>query len=176
MTLPTRCLLACLLLGSVLPVAQARQAQEARQAQSTAALATPPPAAAPALTPEQQAALAKQDAEMQAAANQVHALVDGDRAGELWDGASGVMKRVIGREEFIRQLRLDRERLGAMQSRGTAVVSRTRFAAGAQVPEGLYVSVATPTRFANAAQPVRELVSFRLDQDRVWRVSGYSVR
>ena len=49
-------------------------------------------------------------------------------------------------------------------------------AAGAQVPEGLYINVSLPTRFSNSAQPVRELVSFRLDEDQVWRVSGYSIR
>jgi uncharacterized protein DUF4019 len=32
------------------------------------------------------------------------------------------------------------------------------------------------TKFANAPQPVRELVSFHLDNDKTWRVSGYSLR
>jgi hypothetical protein len=44
------------------------------------------------------------------------------------------------------------------------------------VPEGLYINVSFPTRFANSAQPVRELVSFRFDEDRIWRLAGYSVR
>lgn len=149
-------------------------------AQQPQPVATPPAAPAqaqaPALTPDQQAALARQDEEMTAAAAQVRALVDGNRAGEIWDGASAVMKRVVPREEFVRQVALDRQRLGAVQSRGDATVTRTRFAAGGQVPEGLYISVALPTRFGKQQQPVRELVSFRLDEDRTWRVSGYSVR
>jgi hypothetical protein len=49
-------------------------------------------------------------------------------------------------------------------------------AAGAAVPEGLYINVSFPTRFANSAQPVRELVSFRFDEDQVWRLAGYSLR
>ena len=55
-------------------------------------------------------------------------------------------------------------------------VSRSLFRAGQQVPEGLYINVRSATTFASNAQPVRELVSFRLDEDRVWRVSGYSLR
>ena len=173
-TLPRSIFLACLLLGCALPDAMAQQAQPAAAPRQAAQ----PPAAtqAPALTPEQQAALAKQDADMTAAATQVRTLIDGNRAGEVWDGASAVMKRSVSRDDFVRQLGVDRQRLGAVQSRGPAVVSRAQFPAGAQVPQGLYISVATPTRFAGNQQPVRELVSFRLDEDRVWRVSGYSVR
>src|SRR3546814_10980716 len=63
-----------------------------------------------------------------------------------------------------------------MSSRGNPAVSRSQFPAGAQVPEGFYLNVAVPTTFAESEQPVRELVSFRLDEDKVWRVSGYSLR
>ena len=51
-----------------------------------------------------------------------------------------------------------------------------QYSAGAAVPEGLYINVSFPTRFANSAQPVRELVSFRFDEDQVWRLAGYSLR
>jgi len=140
-----------------------------------------PPAAAqqPAmeqLTAEQRAALAKQDADMTQAALQVLQLVDGNRIGEVWDGASAAMKQMVPRDEFIKQVTIDRNRLGAVSSRGTPEVSRSLFRAGQQVPEGLYINVRSSTRFASSAQPVRELVSFRLDEDRVWRVSGYSLR
>jgi hypothetical protein len=55
-------------------------------------------------------------------------------------------------------------------------VSRSQFPAGAKVPQGLYLNVAVPTTFATSQTPVRELVSFRLDEDKTWRVSGYSLR
>ncbi len=128
------------------------------------------------LTPEQRAALARQDADMTQAALQVLQLVDGNRIGEVWDGASAAMKQMVGRDEFIKQVTIDRNRLGAVASRGTPEVSRSLFRAGQQVPEGLYINVRSATRFAGSAEPVRELVSFRLDEDRVWRVSGYSLR
>ncbi len=128
------------------------------------------------LTPEQRAALARQDADMTQAALQVLQLVDANRVGEVWDGASEAMKRMVPRDEFIKQVTIDRNRLGTVASRGAPEVTRSLFRPGQQVPEGLYINVRSATTFANGGQPVRELVSFRLDEDRVWRVSGYSLR
>lgn len=137
------------------------------------------PAGQPAmeqLTPEQRAALAKQDSDMTQAALRVMQLVDANRVGEVWDGGSAAMKRVVPRDEFIKQVTIDRNRLGKVASRANPNVSRSLFRPGEQVPEGLYINVRSATKFANQQQPVRELVSFRLDEDRVWRVSGYSLR
>jgi hypothetical protein len=50
-----------------------------------------------------------------------------------------------------------------------------QYTAGSQVPPGVYVNVSFPSRFANAPQPVRELVSLRLDEDKTWRLVGYHV-
>lgn len=174
----------CVLLASWLAVPTAAAQQPAVPAPEQAAPAPLAPLPAPAPpgpdpqpTPQQRAALQKQDAEMSDAAQQVLELVDAGRIGEVWDGASAVMKRVVPREEFVNQVSDERGRLGRPVDRGTAGVTRTQFPAGARVPQGMYVNVATPTRFQKSAgQVVRELVSFRLDEDRVWRVSGYSVR
>lgn len=148
-------------------------------AQQPAPQAQPAPAQAPAqqqITPEQREQLARQDAEITRAAQQVLQLIDSNRAGEVWDMASERVKRLIPRDAFVQEINRDRNRLGAPGERGAAVVTRSQFEAGGQVPEGLYLNVAFPTRFASSAEPVRELVSFRLDEDRVWRVSGYSLR
>jgi hypothetical protein len=130
----------------------------------------------PQMTRQEKAKREAQEAEMTRAAQQVMALVDAGRIGEVWDGASSAMKRAVPRDEFTRQVTIDRKRLGTPRDRGIAVVTRIEYPAGARVPQGLYINVATPTTFANAQQPVRELVSFRLDEDRTWRVSGYSLR
>lgn len=147
------------------PQSQPQQAaqQQAQQAQQQ-------------LTPEQQAQLQRQDAEMTQAAQQVVQMIDANRIGEVWDMSTAAVKRMIPRDSFVQQITGDRERLGAPSSRGNAVVSRSQFQAGGEVPEGLYINVAFPTKFANNEEPVRELVSFRLDEDKVWRVSGYSLR
>ncbi len=128
------------------------------------------------LTPEQQELIKRQDAELTQAALQVVQMVDAGGIAEIWDGLSQTVKPLIPRDDFIRHVGDDRDRLGAVQSRGEAVVSRSQFEAGGEVPEGLYINVAFPTKFANLEQPVRELVSFRLDEDRTWRVSGYTLR
>ena len=156
-------------------IAQQPQQQPARTA-APAARPAQPAQQAPALTPQQRAALTKQDADMTQAAGQVVKMVDTNRIGEVWDGASPIMKRLVTKDEFIKQVTIDRNKLGAAGARGQAVVSRSQFAAGGQVPAGLYINVNFPTKFAKAPQPVRELVSFRLDEDKTWRVSGYSLR
>lgn len=135
-----------------------------------------PADAPPALSPAQQAQLARQNAEMSQAALKAAQLVDANQAGQLWDGASVVAKKAVTREAFVRQVGSERSRLGALVGRGAGTVTRVKYGPGAQVPEGLYVNVSFPTRFASAPQPVRELVSFRLDEDKVWRLSGYSLR
>lgn len=157
-------------------IAQQPQAQPARAPAAAAARPAQPAQQAPALTPQQRAALAKQDADTTQAALQVIKLVDSNRLGEVWDGASATMKRLVTKDDFIKQVTIDRNKLGAPASRGKANVSRSQFAAGGQVPAGLYINVNFPTKFAKAPQPVRELVSFRLDEDKTWRVSGYSLR
>ncbi|MGX9188368.1 DUF4019 domain-containing protein [Stenotrophomonas sp. Ker107b] len=168
-----------LLLSALLPFAALAQTPPPPTTPAPAP-ARPAPAAAPsarpALSPAQQAQVQKQDAEISAAALQIAHLIDANRAGEAWKGASAVAKKSVTEQAFVSQLTADRQRLGALASRGQPVVTRVKYAAGATVPEGLYINVSFPTRFANSAQPVRELVSFRFDEDRIWRLAGYSVR
>jgi len=127
-------------------------------------------------TPAAQERLRRQDQEMGRAALQVAVLVDEDRIAEVWDGASRVARETVAREAFQRQVSQDRTRLGALQGREQVAVNRASYAAGGQVPEGTYISVVFSSRFENVPDPVRELVSFRLDEDRSWRVTGYSLR
>ena len=158
--------------------AGAGQPPPVQQTPAQSPLVQPPAQPVPGqqLNPQQQGALKKQSAEMTDATQQVLALVDAGRTGEVWDGASAVMKRLVPRDEFINQVGSDSDRLGKPVERGEPDVSRTQFPAGARVPQGMYVNVATPTHFLKSPGPVRELVSFRFDEDRVWRVAGYSVR
>jgi len=172
-----------LLLLSLLPLtalaqvpAPATPAPAPSRPAPVAPTATPAAPAAPTLTPAQQAQVQKQDAEMGAAALKAAQMVDANRAGELWDGASAVARRAVPKAAFVSQLGADRTRLGALAGRGQPTITRVKYAAGAAVPEGLYINVSFPTRFANSAQPVRELVSFRFDEDQTWRLAGYSLR
>ncbi|MGF6418332.1 hypothetical protein ABH900_001811 [Stenotrophomonas sp. AN71] len=173
-----------LLLLSLMPLSAWAQAPApatpapapARPAPASPGAAKPITAATPALTAAQQAQVQKQDAEMGAAAVKVAQLVDANRVGELWDGASTVARRAVPKVAFVTQLTTERTRLGALAGRGQPTITRVKYSAGAAVPEGLYINVSFPTRFANSTQPVRELVSFRFDEDQVWRLAGYSLR
>ena len=102
--------------------------------------------------------------------------VDKNNAAEVWRGASSVAKGVVTEQAFVAQISQDRQKLGAVAQRQQLSITRAVYPVDGQVPAGNYVNVAYATKFANAAQPVRELVSFHLDDDKVWRVSGYSVR
>lgn len=163
---------------AAVPTAPAATRTPAAAPARAATPVAPAPAArpAPALSAAQQAQVAKQDAEMTAAAQRVAQLVDSQQAASVWDGASAVARKAVTRDVFANNVNADRTKLGALVSRGKPSITRVQYPAGASVPEGIYLNVSFPTRFANNAQPVRELVSFRLDEDKVWRASGYSVR
>ncbi|WP_449467309.1 DUF4019 domain-containing protein [Stenotrophomonas humi] len=160
----------CLPAGALM--AQAPASAPVAPAPAPAASARP----GPVLNAAQQAQLARQDEEMTLAAQRVAQLVDTNQAAQVWDGASAVARKAVTRDQFATSVGADRNRLGALVSRGKPSITRVQYPAGTSVPEGIYVNVSFPTRFANNAQPVRELVSFRLDEDKVWRASGYSLR
>lgn len=128
------------------------------------------------LTPnQQQAQLRKQNATMTKAAAQAAQLVDSGKVGEVWDGGSTTMKSLVKRDAFVAAVTADRAKAGAATERKLLAISRTH-SEGGKMPAGDYINVNFATKFANLPKPVRELVSFHLDPDKVWRVSGYSLR
>lgn len=156
-------------------------ASTAALAQSAAAPAAAKPQtqaqAAPALTPEQQAQLREQNTKMEQAALQVAQQVDQGKTGSVWDGASSVAKQAVQRDAFVKQVDADRKQVGKLVSRKFATITRSASQGGAKAtPAGYYVNVSFATQFANQKQPIRELISFHLDTDKVWRVAGYTLR
>lgn len=145
------------------------------QSKPAAAPAKAPTAAAPALTPEQQAAVEKQNSQMAQAALQVAQLVDQGKVGEVWDGASPVAKAVVKRDAFVKSVDADRAKVGKVQERKLAGITRSE-SKGGTTPAGYYINVNFATKFTNEKQPIRELISFHLDQNKEWRVSGYTLR
>jgi hypothetical protein len=144
-------------------------------AQSPAASATPGKTqSAPALTPQQKAQLEKQNAQMAQASLQIAQMVDQGQTGTVWDQASSVAKQANKRADFVKQISSDRAQLGAPGTRKLTAITRTQ-SKGGTLPTGLYINVSYATPFARAKQPVRELISFHLDNDQTWRVAGYTV-
>lgn len=136
-----------------------------------AAQSSPPPRA-----PAQQQAVA-QDIDPNTLANGALSVLrgfDADKAGDLWDGASAVAKRAVKRGDFISQVGKSRKPLGAPVERTWTTVRRQQVAGGTQLPPGTYASIEFVTRF-QSNRLARELVSLRLDEDRVWRLAGYVI-
>lgn len=131
----------------------------------------PATAAVPQPTPEQQ----RQNQQMEQAALQVAQMVDQNQVAQLWDGSSSVTKQIISRDAFVRGVDTDRKTAGSPTTRNLALLTYSQ-SDGRTLPPGLFANVAFATRFTNEKQPVRELISFHLDNDHVWRVTGYSLR
>ncbi|MBD8899769.1 DUF4019 domain-containing protein [Rhodanobacter sp. DHG33] len=131
--------------------------------------------AAPALTPQQLAAIKQQNEAMAQGAARVAQMIDQGQAGQVWDGASSGTKQVVARDSFVKQIAADRAQVGKLVSRKLAAISRSQSTDG-RAPAGIYINVSFATQFANEKQPVRELISFHLDSDKTWRVSGYTLR
>ena len=137
---------------------------------------TPQTPAARQLTPEQRAAIQKQNQVLVKYAESIVAMIDNGQSGQVWDQASDVAKKSASRDQFTKATESDRAKLGKMTSRKLEGVTRALSNGKEKLPEGLYVNVNFATRFSNEAKPIRELVSFHLDSDKKWRLSGYTVR
>lgn len=147
--------------------------------QSSATAATHPilPATASSqstLTPDQQAQIVKQSEELARDSLKVAVAIDQGQIGAVWDKSSNVAKS-FKRQEFIQKIFSDRGKLGAPSSRKREAITFAQ-SKGGEVPAGLYISISYATKFARKEKPARELISYHLDSDKVWRVSGYSVR
>ena len=104
-------------------------------------------------------------------------MIDQAKVGELWDGAAAGARKRAPRADFISQVTKARAPLGAAQQRTWVAVNRQVVNDADTDLTGQYVSVEYETRFANKPTAmVRELVSFHLDRDGVWRFSGYVLR
>lgn len=139
-------------------------------AATSAAFAQSPTTQQP--TPE---AYAQRNQQIEQAAVQVAELVDKNQTAQVWDGASPVAKQIVNRDAFVKAIGTDRQKVGSVVTRSVASLSFSQ-SDGKRIPVGLFANVAFATRFQNEKEPVRELVSFHLDDDHVWRLAGYTLR
>jgi hypothetical protein len=99
-----------------------------------------------------------------------------------WDHASDIAKAIVTRDIFISQVSAARASMGAVTSRKLDTVTSSVYngqgtsGGGPIVPAGTYINVVFATQFANSPKTVHELVSFHLDPDQHWRVTGYTLR
>ena len=107
---------------------------------------------------------------------QLTKMIDEGRYAEVWEGASVVMKKAAEKGRFVESVAKARAEVGAVTAtnRFWVDVSRRDENGTAQLPSGVYVNVQYRTTFANG-KTARELVSFRLDDDKIWRFTGYVI-
>ena len=104
-------------------------------------------------------------------------MIDQGRAAELWDGATPATRNRVTRADFTSQVSRSRAPIGVPQMRTWIAVNRQVVADADAGIAGQYISIEYETRFTGKPDgTVRELVSFHLDQDRVWRFSGYVLK
>jgi hypothetical protein len=109
----------------------------------------------------------------QAAAESWLKLVDAGRYGESWDAAAALFKGAVTREQWIQAASGVRGPLGALLSREIHSRDYTEQLPGA--PDGKYVVLQFDAAYEKKASAV-ETVTPMLDDDGVWRVSGYFIK
>lgn len=136
----------------------------------------PPTAATPRATqaPVAPRAADNEPSDIVQAALRVAQLIDEGKAAQVWDGASPASKKALDQKKFADGIAQTRKALGAPTNRAWVMVSRQIVPASKGTPAGLYASARFETRFAS--RTAHELISFRLDEDNTWRVSGYVVQ
>lgn len=104
-------------------------------------------------------------------------MIDQGKAEELWSGATQATRKRVTRTDFVAKLSKSRSPVGAPLQRTWVAVNRQAVADPDTDTAGQYVSIEYETRFSNKPDgTVRELVSFHLDRDRIWRFSSYVLR
>ncbi len=102
-------------------------------------------------------------------------LIDTGRFQDLWNDAAPFVKQRYDRKRFTDDTRRARETVGQIKGRGWAAVTRIVYNGAKDVPDGLYANVDYATTQATG-KTVYEKVSFRLEGDGRWHLTGYVPR
>jgi hypothetical protein len=157
-------LLFCVLFAGVFGVASAQTSSAQPQSQQQARKQ---------LTPQQRAEIQKRNKALVGYANSVVKMIDDGQEAQVWDAMSEVGKKAVTRDNFVRGVKRQRDNLGKVESRRAVMLYAGKSDGHEQLPAGIYMNVRYRTQFAKSHDAKIELVSFHLDGDRKWRVSGY---
>ncbi len=108
-------------------------------------------------------------------ANTVLRQLDAGQFTDVWANAAAFVKRSIKQDEFVAEMRSARQMVGAVQHRGWAQVTRIQSNKAGNLPDGLYANVDFATTLTTSAK-MYEKLSFRLDGDGRWHLTGYVPR
>jgi hypothetical protein len=99
--------------------------------------------------------------------------LDAGHGQQVWRGASAAVKDQLSCEDFARAVAERRQAMGTVRRRDWYVVSRTvsTGTGSDELPAGIYACSEFEVTF-DGDRTGREVVSFRLDEDGVWRFVG----
>ncbi len=100
-------------------------------------------------------------------------LVDQGQYAQSWEQTAGLFKQVVPIDQWQNQMKVFRKPLGNLISRKQKSAQYTTTAPG--VPDGQYVIIQYETNFEKKASSV-ETITPMLDEDGVWRISGYFIK
>ncbi|WP_407971966.1 DUF4019 domain-containing protein [Burkholderia pyrrocinia] len=101
--------------------------------------------------------------------------LDAGQYGAVWSDAAAFVKARIKQDQFAADMQQARQSVGAVSHRGWAQITRIRYKNASATPDGLYANVDYATTLTNGAT-VFEKLSFRLDDDGRWHLTGYVPR
>lgn len=101
------------------------------------------------------------------------ALIDRGRADAAWDLASAYLKSVVTRDQWVKGMRDYRKPFGKLASRKAVKFGRSHSLPGA--PDGDYAIIQYESTFANGKRATEQL-TWMLEDENTWRVSGYYIR
>jgi len=108
-------------------------------------------------------------------ADQVFQQLDQGLYGDLWENSAPFVHGKLSKEKFVNDTQQVRQSLGVVTKRGWASIVRTRITNATNVPDGLYANLDFSSVLANG-HTVYELLSFRLEPDGLWHLTGYTPR
>ncbi|WP_395825486.1 DUF4019 domain-containing protein [Collimonas sp.] len=102
--------------------------------------------------------------------------IDRDGSGDVWEGVASFVKAKLPKDTFVKSIRQARSTIGTAAQRRSASVVRVRYnTQTGDTPPGLYANIDYATDLRDGTT-VFELVSFQLDPNGIWRVTGYIPR
>ncbi|CAB3769326.1 hypothetical protein B7G54_30570 [Burkholderia puraquae] len=101
--------------------------------------------------------------------------LDAGQYGAVWTNAAPFVKARIKQDPFAADMQRARQSVGAVRQRGWAQITRIRYTNTSTMPDGLYANVDYTTTLASGST-VFEKLSFRLDDDGQWHLTGYVPR
>lgn len=101
--------------------------------------------------------------------------LDAGQYGAVWSDAAPFVKTRFKQDQFAAQMQQARQSVGAVSHRGWAQVTRIRYERTTGMPDGLYANVDYATTLTSGATMFEKL-SFRLETDGRWHLTGYVPR